>query len=220
MPIITIRGQLGSGAPEVGKRIASRLGADYVDREIIAEVAARLHREEQEVIAKEMPPSSLLGRIAEALEHGYAFGDALAGAYLPLGQIPLDDLRYLQGLESVIKDLARSPRLVIFGRGSEFILKDHPGSLHVLIVAPLDVRVKRIMESQKLDQAAAKSEITRFDNSIIKFLKRYFKAEFEDPVFYDLVINTERISFEDAASIAIEALSIKNQSLTKQGKTG
>ena len=72
MSVITIRGQLGSGAPEVGRQIADRLHADYVDREIIAEVAARLRRQEQEVIAKEMPPSSLLGRIAEALGRSLA----------------------------------------------------------------------------------------------------------------------------------------------------
>ena len=92
MSVVTIRGQLGSGAPEVGRHIAGRLHTDYVDREIIAEVAARLHRQEQEVLAKEMPPSSLLGRIAEALGHNYAFGDGLSGAYLPLGKIPLEKL--------------------------------------------------------------------------------------------------------------------------------
>ena len=56
MSIVTIRGQLESGATEVGKQVADRLHADYVDQEIIAEVAARLHRKEQEVIEKEMPP--------------------------------------------------------------------------------------------------------------------------------------------------------------------
>jgi len=73
MSLVTIRGQLGSGASEAGRQIADRLQANYVDREIIAEVAARLHREEREVIAKEMPPSSFLGRIAESLGTDYAF---------------------------------------------------------------------------------------------------------------------------------------------------
>ena len=67
MSVVTIRGQLGSGASEVGRQIAEKLHADYVDRQIIAEVAARLHRQEQEMVAKEKPPSGLLGRIAEAL---------------------------------------------------------------------------------------------------------------------------------------------------------
>ena len=40
MSVVTIRGRLGSGAPEVGKQVAEKLQADYVDREIIARVAA------------------------------------------------------------------------------------------------------------------------------------------------------------------------------------
>ena len=211
MSIVTIRGQLESGAAEVGKQVADRLQADYVDREIIAEVAARLQRQEQEVIEKEMPPSTLLGRIAEALETSYAFGDGMAGAYLPVGQIPLNDHRYLRALESVIKEVARSRTkpLVILGRGSQFILKDYSGILHVLVVAPLEVRVKRVMQRLKLDPEAARQEITRYDNSLREFFKRYFKVEPEEPVHYDLVINTGRFSFQAAASIVVDALSFK-----------
>ena len=210
MSVVTIRGQLGTGAPEVGKQIADRLHSDYVDREIIAEVAARLHRQEQDVIAKEMPPSSFLGRIVEALGRGGGMG--FEGAYLPLWQIPLDDMRYLEALKSVIKELARSQPLVIRGRGSQFILKDYPGSLHILLVAPLEVRVKRVMQNLKLDEEAAKQEIGSHDNSRQEFIKRYFQAELEDPENYDLVINTERLSFDAAASIIVDALSFKSRS--------
>lgn len=214
MSLVTIRGLLGSGAPEVGRQVADRLPADYVDREIIAEVAARLHRQEQEVIAKEMPPGSLLGRIAEALEHSFAFGDAfVGGAYLPAWEIPLDDTRYLEALESVVRELARSQSIVIRGRGSQFILKDYPGALHVLLIAPLEVRVRRVMQTLKLDQEAAKREIERFDNSGREFIKRYFHAGLEDPAYYDLVINTEHLSFQAAASIVVGALPFKDQIL-------
>ncbi len=210
MSLVTIRGQLGSGASEAGRQIADRLQANYVDREIIAEVAARLHREEREVIAKEMPPTSLLGRIAEALERSFVYGDGMAGAYLPVGEIPLDNTRYLQALESVVRELVRSQPLVILGRGSQFILKGYPGVLHVLAVAPLEVRVERVMRDRRLDQEAAKLEILRYDNSLREFFKRYFKAEPEDPVHYDLVINTGCFSFQAAASIVVDALSFKD----------
>ncbi len=42
MSVVTIRGHLGSGAPEIGKQVADRLSIDYVDREIIADVAKQL----------------------------------------------------------------------------------------------------------------------------------------------------------------------------------
>lgn len=209
MPIVTIRGQLGSGAPEIGRGVAELLHADYVDREIIAGVAARLQRNEQDVIAKEMPASSLLGRIAEALDRGIPFGAGVEGAYLPAWEIPLDDRRYLQALESVVRELARNHSLVILGRGSQFILKGYPHSLHVFTVAPLQVRVKRVMEERKSSEEAAQREIARFDGASREFIKRYFQAGWEDPMNYDLVLNTENLSFPAAASIMVQALSMK-----------
>ena len=80
----------------------------------------------------------------------------------------------LATMESVVRELARSQAIVIRGRGSHFILKDYPGALHVLVVAPLEVRVMRVMEDLKLDQEAAKQEIARVDNSNRQFVKRYF----------------------------------------------
>ncbi len=205
MPVVTIRGQLGSGAPEIGRQVAEQLQADYVDREIIAQVAAWLHRREEEVKEKEMPPGSLLGRIADSLKYCCTFDMGAGAAYLPTWEIPLNDARYLKALESVVKDLARSPSIVIVGRGTQFILKDYPHSLHVLVVAPLEMRVKRVMENLKLDQQAAEQEIARFDNSRHEFIKRYFHAGMEDPLHYDLVINSDCFDYQASASIIVEA---------------
>jgi cytidylate kinase len=199
---------LGSWTTEVGKEVADRLHVDYVDRQVIARVAARLHRKEQEVLAKETPPSSLFGRIVEALEQGSAYGDGLAGAYLPVSQIPLGDASYLQALESVTRELARTDSIVIQGLGSQFILKDHPGALHIFIVAPMKVRIDRVMKEFKLDRDAAALEIGRFDGSRREFVKRYFRADVESPEGYSLVVNTERFDVGAAATLIVDALSL------------
>ena len=86
MSVITIRGQLGSGAPEIGKRVARELQSDYVDREIIAAVAAQLGGREQDVVKKETPRGGLLGRIENALEHSPVFAADLDVAYTVVNQ--------------------------------------------------------------------------------------------------------------------------------------
>jgi cytidylate kinase len=217
MPVITIRGQMGSGAPEIGQQVADRLGIDYVDRKILAEVAARLGHQEKRIEAKEMPAGTLTEKIFEALRHGPppAVGgggvDMPAAIYLPTWETPLDDPGYLAGLISVIKELVASGSIVIHGRGSQFILKDYPDAFHIFIVAPLPVRIKRVMDSQKLEEKEAKQQISRYDSSRHEFIKRYFKAELEDPIYYNLVINTEHISYEDATSIIIDTITLKKQ---------
>jgi cytidylate kinase len=215
MPVVTIRGKLGSGAPEVGRKVAEKLHIDYIDREIIAEVAARLNLHEQEVIAKEMPPTTLRERIEEALQRGYATGVGIQGAYLPISQIPLDDTRYLEALTKLITELADGPSCVIYGRGSQFILRNHTHTINVSIVAPSKVRLKRVMDILKLNEDKAKQEMARFDNSAREFHKRLFGAEMEDPTCYDLVINTERFGYETATSIILESLRLKEADLVK-----
>ena len=207
MPVITIRGQYGSGSAEIGELIAQKLNIDYVDREIIAGVAERLRRPSTSIADKEMPPSTLLGRISEAMAQTACLGDGIyAGVYSPLCEIPLNDTNYLSGLEYVIKELAASQSIVIRGRGSHFILKDFPGAFHVLIVAPIAARVKRVMERKKLNEVDARKEIARFDDGSREFVKRYFKANIADPINYDMVINTNHLSVKSVASIIVEAL--------------
>ena len=205
MPVITIRGQLGSGAPEIGKLVADKLHIDYVDREIIARVAELLIRGDKDVILKEMPPSSLLGRVSEALEHNAYYR---ASAYLSTWEMPLKDTQYLTGLNSVINDLVRGGAIVI-RPGSQFILKDLPGALHVFVVAPLELRVKRVMETSKTKESETRTEIKLFDSSHREFARRYFHAELEDPLHYDLVLNTGHINFNDAVSVIVDVLPLK-----------
>ena len=195
------------GSAEIGELIAHKLNIDYVDREIIAGVAERLRRPSTSIAEKEMPPSTLLGRISEAMAQTACLGDGIyAGVYSPLCEIPLNDTNYLSGLEYVIKELAASQSIVIRGRGSHFILKDFPGAFHVLIVAPIAARVKRVMERRKLNEEDARKEIARFDDGSREFVKRYFKANIADPINYDMVINTNHLSIEGAASIIVEAV--------------
>jgi hypothetical protein len=206
MPVITIRDEMGAGAPEIGKQVAERLHVDYLDRQIIASVAERIVWSENAVQAKEEPEGSFLAKISEALKYAYTSGTGIDGAFLPAWQIPLDDNRYLAGLQSVIRELAESNAVVIRGRGSQFILKDYPGALHVLVVAPLEARIPRVMELLQLDEEEAKKRISRLDGSRREFTKKYFHAEIMDPANCDLVINTRQIGYNKATDLIISAL--------------
>jgi len=61
------------------------------------------------------------------------------------------------------------------------------------------------MESLKLNEEGARKEIARFDDGSREFVKRYFKANIADPINYDIVINTNNLSIEGAASIIVDA---------------
>ena len=73
------------------------------------------------------------------------------------------------------------------------------------------------MYSSNIKEAEVKKEIERFDSSRREFTRRYFHAALEDSLHYDLVINTEHLSFNDAASIIVDALPLK-QTTSIMGK--
>jgi cytidylate kinase len=209
MTVITIRGQLGSGAPQIGRLCARTLNLQYMDREIVNRIAERIERPIHQVIAKEILPVTLKERIARIIKEDFPGG----GFSSPLSteeDVPtLDNAHYMKGLKSVIRGLARSESVVINGRGSQFFLKNYPGAFHVLTIAPLELRIERIMKSYGVDEETAREKINRYDSNRREFIKKYFKEELEDPMHYDMTINTANLSFESAASIIIKVVPLK-----------
>lgn len=205
MPIVTIRGQMGSGAPEIGREVARIIRGDYVDRQILENVARTIGRPLAEIEEKEHIPSRLIQRIVRALEKALERSGGIESAYSYTWQEPLDDTKYLDALKSVIQDLASEGNIVLLGRGSQFILHNNPSALHVLVTAPLPDRIRRVMAASKIDADEARRQIEEFDSSRRVFIKRFFKSNLEDPVYYDLVINTERLTYEAAARIIATA---------------
>jgi cytidylate kinase len=211
MPVITIRGRLGSGAPQIGKLCAGNLNLEYMDREIINHIAERLDVPRQQIIAKEVLPVTFRERIARMIKEDFPGAGSLGRRTAEEDVPPLDNAQYMKGLKSAIRNLARTEAVVINGRGSMFFLKDWPGALHVLTVAPLELRIKRVMASYDIDEETAKEKINRYDYNRQQFIKKYFKAELEDPLHYDLTINTSEMSLEDAASLVINAVRLKQR---------
>ncbi len=211
MAVITIRGQLGSGAPEIGRQIAKAFHIDYMDREVINRIAERVKRPRKEIIAKENLPLTLKERITTFIGHDFA-GSSPLNQPSPEDEGPsLDDARYVKVLGSVIRNLAKESSVVIRGRGSQFFLKDFPGVLHILVVAPLELRIKRVMESYGIGEEAAREKISRYDGNRREFIKKYFKADLENPAYYDLTVNTSHISYESASALIIGAISLKDR---------
>jgi cytidylate kinase len=198
--------------------VAEKLYIEYLDREIGAEVAARLHLDDQEVENKENPSGNFFGRMIGAMEHTYGF--EVEGVCRYDREIAESDSRYLDALKFVIRELARKRSFVIHGHGSQFILKNYPQSLHVLVVAALEVQIKRVMEKTNHRYENARREIAQHDNSRREFIKRYFNADVWDSRHYDIVVNTNQLNFESAASLIINAyLSIKGGSCKSVNKS-
>jgi cytidylate kinase len=209
MPVVTIRGPMGSGVSEIGKETARLLSGSYIDKEIIEEISRLVGHPTEKVAEREYAPLSLTERIKAALERSQKRSGSMESAYSRSLPEPLNDTRYLVALKTVIQDITLEGNIVIHGRGSQFILRNNPSALHVLVVAPLPVRIKRVMNELKTDEESALKLIEEYSKSRRDFIKRFFNKDMMDIVHYDLVINTGSVTYELAVQIIIKALQIK-----------
>jgi cytidylate kinase len=210
MPVITIRGLTGSGAPDIGHAVARLIEGDYVDRQVIAEVASLLKLPHEQVEEKEKLQPDVFRRIMEPLRRILSGSGKIESAYTRTWEEPLNDEEYLDALETVIRDLALEKNIVLVGRGSQFILRNNQSVLHVLVVAPLEDRLNKAMIDLSISREDALRYIEETDTSRRAFVQRFFQKELEDPQHYDLVINTRYISYDAASRLIIDAAKEKN----------
>ena len=227
MPVITITGLIGSGAPEVGTEVSRSLGIDYVDRMILAEAAKKIGTTVAAVAERTERPPTLGDRFAgfvrnvlerSALAGGGAdpyFGGGLDALLvreyrdLPAegGGIddPLSDENLVQVTRSVIHEIASAGNVVIAGRGANVILAEEPGVLHVGLVSAPDRRIQRIIEREKLSQAEAEQFVAENDKARHAYFKRFFQVKPNDPGHYHLVMNTDWLDIPEAAEVVVAA---------------
>jgi cytidylate kinase len=112
----------------------------------------------------------------------------------------LDERDYAEGLLKTVKSIARLGGVVVVGRGVNFIVGPGVG-VHLRIVAPLEERVRNLMQRGSLSAAEAAHEIKTVDQERAKFVRRLFHRSVDDPVAYDMIINESGHSLESLVAL-------------------
>ena len=211
MPVITIGRQFGAGGASVGRMLATRLKIDFLDSQIIDEVAHRLELPKEEVEAEDEHPGSLLARLLVAL--GSASTEPLipaeSAAWTPPNAAPTFDTRkaVLQITQHVIEQAARVGNVVIVGRGGAYILSKHPDALHIFLRASEAVRVKAI--KARFDIASdeeARKRLKQTDENWTAYIRQVYGHDRDHPAHYDMVLDTGRLGYEGAVEVVVAAL--------------
>jgi cytidylate kinase len=112
---------------------------------------------------------------------------------------------YVRMVGLVIRGLAHEGNVLIIGRGSQALLRNHPVALHVQIVAPLTYRVKVVMAREGLNKRAAQNRVRASDRARFDYVRRYHDSDWLDSSLYHLVINTGRVPLVVAVDLIIAA---------------
>ena len=210
MPVITISRQFGAGGSTIGHALADRYSAEYLDREIAAAAAARLGVPERDAAEFDEREPGLLDRVGWVLAAGHADATAPDAESL-VAAPPMDADRLAEITQQVIREAAARGNAVIVGRGGAFILRDHPGALHVQLVAPLAARlaylrdrVEQAPADVRPDEASLERLCHEIDQARGRYLHHLYGVDWRDPAHYALVVDTGKLGIQ-AATDAIAA---------------
>jgi hypothetical protein len=197
--VVCLSHATGSGGEEIGKQVAERLGYLYVDEEIVARAAAEGGLEPRD-IADEERRRSLVKRVLDVLAEGG--GDAWtlgAGFAASMDGLRPADVRALIR-ETVVQTAARG-NVVIVAHAASFAVEPGPASLRVLITASPQTRAQRVAATDGVDDAQATKAVKDSDSGRRDYLRRFYDVDQESPTDYDIVINTDVVSSEQAADL-------------------
>src|SRR5712692_1259746 len=205
--LVTISSQFGSGGSEVGRMVAKECGLLYLDHEILAEVARRSGLNVEQAASRDERTLGMARHVLEALHSNSPFSinvDTLLNPTLPPAYT--QELVYWQVTRRVIMELATAGNAVIIGRGSQFLLRDKPRTLHVYIFAPRSQRIENVMLHQQVTRDRANRMVDRRDYEQAAYLNRYFGSSQDHPDLYHLLMDTKLFPIEQAADIIKQTL--------------
>lgn len=211
MAVITISKEHGAGGREIARELARGLGYELADKAVIIKVAqqAKVASERVEKFDQEeySPLSKYLSNLFLANPSLYSvmgFEMPMAGP-LPAGGDFFDAEQYLKFTQAVMESLYQKGNVVLVGRGSQYLLAGKPGSLHVRVAAPLEVRIKRVMERQEVSEKEARERIHKKDKARAAYIRDFYGRDWADPAHYHLVINTGLFTIEQAVGLIGQA---------------
>ena len=185
-PFITISRQAGAGGITVGRMLEAYLKehdkkADcpwtLFDKELVKKVAEEHNIPEE---FSEYMKEDKASEIQEILEEIF--------------RLHPPDWVLAHKTSETILHLAEMGHVVLVGRGSNVVTRKLSGGFHVRLVGSYEKRLKHIQAYYGFSLKTSEEFIKKEDEGRKKYLKTYFGQNIDDPLLYDLVVNTDSIS--------------------------
>jgi Cytidylate kinase-like family len=184
---------------------AEHLGFLYADEDVIVRAATRGGLDVERVEDEEKRKSLLAGLLNSL---ALAEAGSMAMATVPpagIGEPGGETVRRF--IREAIQEIVEHGKAVIVAHAASFAVGSTPDALRVLITAPQETRSKRLAAADGLGQEDAVKAVRRSDGDRADYLKRFYGVAAELPIHYDLIINTDTISLEQAAELVVQAAS-------------
>ena len=201
--VITINRELGSGGRSVGHRLAERLDVKFYDKAVIKGLKEKYHLTTEEI---EKLKGQKEGWWAEFQRRVVPFAEVDSAYGASMGNEPeiITTEEVFKAEKEIIKAITDNESCVITGRSAFYVLKEHPNHLSILIQAPMEQRIQRVMKKQELSREAAIKAIKQVDERRENYVQKFCGTSRYDTRNYDLVISMEHLKEDDAVDIILD----------------
>lgn len=182
MSVVAISQANGSLGDDIGRTLANALGYGFADREIISAAAERFGEDMLDLVHVTEEKPSLLERFRGSERH------------------------HVTAVEAILLEMAARDNVVLCGRGVAFVLRGCPNVLRVRVTAPESVRAQRVQQHLGLIHEAACNLVRRTDRERAARVRFLYHVDWDDPLLYHVVLNTEQISVERSVQIVRAAI--------------
>ena len=226
MPVITINGPIGCGAVTIGQMVSEQMNLNFVDRLFFTEAARIIGTPVGTLIAKEQRVDRFrdrLGRFVQTMLERSAMSGVSGEPYFGRGieNLPpetymdltgdgsvaqkVDDKTFIEAMTKVANDLHAQGNAVIIGRGANQILADAPHTLHVGLLAPMEVRVKTLIDREHFEKEEAEIHVEELERAREDFIMKFWKVHPNEAKHYHMMLNMGKMNPKTAAELICNA---------------
>jgi cytidylate kinase len=196
-PSVTISRMAGVG----GRTVASKLADEL---QPYAPAGSQWTIFDRNLIEKVLEDHHLSAKLAEFLpESGSHLLPDIIFKLFKSGPPPTSLVK--QSVETIWK-LAKGGHVILVGRGANVITAGLENVFHVRLEGSLEKRAARLEKIYDFDRHAALQYLKSQDSAKRRYLKEYFGHDIDDPHLYDLVINTDELSYEKVAGLIADSV--------------
>ena len=195
--VIAIGRQFGCGGREVGQRVAQLLDINYFDKQLLLEASksSGINQEMFEAADERTP------KFFPSL---WPLNLAMAGSAF-VGETPMSDDSIYKAQCQVMKDLVDRKSCVIVGRTADFVLRDYCHVISVVLHAPIEDRVARIIARGDCDtREAAEKRSDKANKLRAEYYNFYTDKLWGHADSYDLSIDSSLLGVEGTAQFIVE----------------
>ena len=189
--VITINRELGSGGRTVGRKLAEKLNVPYYDKLLIQSLQDKYKLSVEEIEKEKGNKHQWLNYLKNAFVAINQNKDELWYYQMVNGElgdmVTSEDMFKVE--QEILKEAAEEQSCIVAGRSGFCVFANHPNHVSIMIQAPMEQRIERVMKKQGLNHEEAEKAIKNVDKMRENYVTKYTGTSRYDTRNYDLVIS-------------------------------